>query len=377
MADGIETPGRQEVASAKVSDLRPAGGRVGRLPELDGWRAISVLLVIQSHFLVYQHTGILSRHARAVAIAHNGGALGVKIFFVISGFVICRLLIAEESHDGSVSLKAFYYRRMFRILPPFLVYLGTISLLLCAGLIADHWSAILGAAVFTYDIHLWPFSWFVGHLWSLAVEEQFYVTFPVIFLMTPKRWRSQMILGIFCMLGLWHLFMAYTEIDFRVSGETLAGFGCICCGVFMAIHEAWVRRMAGLAPALVIVSIVFALSFFPVVAKQWQSALYENWIVPPAIGLMLLFSLERGPLLRAFLRSAPAQAVGITSYGVYLWQQLFTAPRGYFPIASWAATMLLPLLFLVVPLSYYWIEKPAMRYGQLLSRRARESRICV
>src|ERR1017187_6506457 len=92
-----------------------------RLRELDGWRAISVLLVLRQHALVHQHGRMLSHHLYLAFVEHYIGGLAVKIFFVISGFVICRLLISEERHYGAASILGFYYRRVFRILPPFAV----------------------------------------------------------------------------------------------------------------------------------------------------------------------------------------------------------------------------------------------------------------
>ncbi len=127
-----------------------------RLRELDGWRAVSVLLVMLHHILGYEHHRIVSHFSSLDHVVHYCGPLGVKIFFVISGFVICRLLISEESCYGSVSLVAFYYRRAFRILPPLYIYLGALSLLLYLGLINEHWRAILGSSLFLHDIHLAP-----------------------------------------------------------------------------------------------------------------------------------------------------------------------------------------------------------------------------
>jgi peptidoglycan/LPS O-acetylase OafA/YrhL len=91
--------------------------RGGRLRELDGWRAVSVLLVMLHHILGYQHHGLMSRFSFLDHTVDYLGSLGVKIFFVISGFVICRLMISEELRYGSVSLKAFYYRRKKHTFP--------------------------------------------------------------------------------------------------------------------------------------------------------------------------------------------------------------------------------------------------------------------
>lgn len=347
-----------------------------RLRELDGWRAVSVLLVILHHVGGFQHHRLLSQFPNVDLIVHYCGPLGVKIFFVISGFVICRLLISEESRYGSVSLRAFYYRRVFRILPPLYFYLVVLSLLIYLGLIHENGVSIVGAGLFLYDIEggvpFAPHSWFVGHTWSLAVEEQFYLIFPTMWVSTPKAWRGWLFLGSFLLAVLWNLSFVYAGSDPVISTNTRAGFACIACGVLIAIHENRVRPIARGVPAFIVALAVFALLLHPIRSNSWQAP-YESLFVPSAIGLVLLFSLDRGPMLRALLCSRPLQAVGLTSYGIYLWQQLFTAPRIYFSSAGQFIALLLPVLCLIVPASYLLIEKPAMHYGKALSRRERRS----
>jgi peptidoglycan/LPS O-acetylase OafA/YrhL len=352
--------------------------REGRLRELDGWRAVSVLLVIVHHIGGYQHARTLSHFPGPASVVHYCGPLGVKIFFFISGFVICRLLISEELRCGSVSLKAFYYRRIFRILPPLYFYLGVLSLLLWLGLIHESRRAVFDGVFFLHDIHLVPLvpqSWFVGHTWSLAVEEQFYLIFPTMWVLTPKAWKGQVFLGVFFLCAAWNLSMVYTGWDAVISSDTRAGFACIACGVLLAIHEGRVRLIVNDVPAFIVALAALTLLVHPVGSSSWQAALYECLLAPPAIGLVLLFSLGRGAWLRAFLCSKPVQAVGLTSYGIYLWQQLFTAPTKYFFGPGQIIPLLLPLLCLIVPLSYFLIEKPTMSYGKFLSRRTRKCSI--
>jgi len=332
-----------------------------------------VLLVVQQHAVTHQHDRILSLHPYLAFVERYVGVLGVKIFFVISGFVICRLLLLEERKYGAASLKGFYLRRIFRIIPPFAFYLGTVSLLLYFGLIIEPWKAILGAALFMSDIHVWPWGRFVGHIWSLAVEEQFYLTFPPIFVFAPRRWRNYLVFGCLATFVLWSLSMTFTGWDSLVSGDVRTGFVCICCGVLMALHRDRVHRLVSRVPAFVVVLIGITLVLHPVVSDSLQGALYESLLVPPSIGILLVFTLERQSWLRSVLCSRPAQAIGITSYGIYLWQQLFTVPAWTFPAASHTIPMLLPLLVIIVPLSYFLVEKPSMRYGKALSRRAIES----
>jgi peptidoglycan/LPS O-acetylase OafA/YrhL len=354
----------------------------GRLREIDGWRAFCALLVILDHAGANQHTRLFSRIPGLVPLIDFWGQLGVKIFFVISGFVICRLLILEEKRDGFVSLKGFYYRRAARILPPFYVYLATISLLLCGDLIYSSWRTVLCSALFLFDInHLSPSSRFVAHTWSLAVEEQFYLLFPSLFVLTSKGSRMAVSLAVLVAVVLWNLSTTFQSWDPITSAHTREGFACISFGVLMAVCEFRVRDLARRVPALLVALGALILLVHPIRSSGLLEAAYESILVPPAIGLLLIFSLERGPLLRRILCCKPVQALGITSYGIYLWQELFTAPKVFidssgarpnFSPAGQIISHLLPLMFVVVPLSYFLIEKPAMRMGRFLSQRAKE-----
>jgi peptidoglycan/LPS O-acetylase OafA/YrhL len=247
--------------------------------------------------------------------------------------------------------------------------------LLCMGVIRDHVRAILGGLLFLYDVKV-PFgSWFVGHTWSLAVEEQFYLIFPALFVLTRELWRTRVFVGIFCLLVVWRISMVYTGDAGLVYGETRTGFACIACGVLMAIHEKRVRRIAAAFPGFIVALLAVILLVHPVTDMSWESALYESLLVPPSVGLILAFSLECGPRLRTFLCCKPAQALGVTSYGIYLWQELFTAPGEY--LLGWGELIpkLFPLLAVVVPVSYFLIEKPAMRYGKTISQRVRDESV--
>jgi peptidoglycan/LPS O-acetylase OafA/YrhL len=351
-------------------------GGDARIRELDGWRALSVLLVIFNHICSYQHPQVLERFPRLAFAVHYFGSLGVKTFFVISGFVICRLLISEELRTGVISLKGFYYRRAFRILPPLYIYLVAVLILFYLGLIHLHRITIFYAVVFVRDLRLTPVSWFSGHLWSLAVEEQFYLTFPAALVFTPKRLRAGLLGGIFILCVCWNLSMAFTGWDALISSDIRAAFAAISCGALIAISEGRVRQLAKRVPAAVVTVFAFILLLHPIGSNSWGAALYESLFVPPAIGLVLLFSMDRGPWLRAVLCSRVMQAIGLTSYGIYLWQQLFTAPSTEYNSSGEFLLRLLPLLCLIVPASYFLVEKPAMRYGRYLSRRATSTSKC-
>jgi peptidoglycan/LPS O-acetylase OafA/YrhL len=342
-----------------------------RIREVDGWRAVSVLLVILHHVGGYQHNRLVAKFSSLNHVIRSCGPLGVKVFFVISGFVICRLFISEEHKYGSISLRAFYCRRIFRILPPFYVYMSVLLILLANGLIDEHFRGILGGGLFLRDIHLKSLEtvWFAGHTWSLAVEEQFYLIFPVIWKLTPQTQRARVFFILFLACAAWNLSMAYTGFESVIPTSTRGGFACIVAGVLMAVYEAQVRTAVCAVPAAVVSLAGLCLLIQPVYPDTWQAALYEGMLMPVTICLVLGFSLVRGAQLKACLVSKPLQALGLTSYGIYLWQQLFTAPAVYFTGRGRLIPLFWPLICLVVPLSYFLIEKPVIRYGRLLSQR--------
>jgi len=342
----------------------------GRLRELDGWRAVSVMFVLLYHFAWYQHHGLIPRFYGLAHVIYYCGPLGVKIFFVISGFVICRLLISEERRYGMVSLKAFYYRRFFRIVPPLFAYLAIVSLLLCLGLVHEYRRSVLYAALFLNDFNFPHHGWLVGHTWSLAVEEQFYLLFPSLWVLTPRRWRSTTLVGVFLFCMAWSLPEIHKNWYAFLWSDARQGFACISCGALMAVHEVRLRSMVVRIPAFFVLFVATTLVLHPAGEGTWEAGVYEGLLVPPAICLVLMYSLGCGRPLRVFLRNRLVEAVGITSYGIYLWQQLFTVPKEFLIGHGEAIRLLLPLLLLIVPLSYFLVERPAMRYGKSLSERA-------
>jgi peptidoglycan/LPS O-acetylase OafA/YrhL len=343
----------------------------GRIRELDGWRAVAALMVLVSHVLVHQHGRIISHFPLATWIAYVIAYLGVQIFFVISGFVICRLLLREEARYGSFSLKAFYIRRVFRILPPFYFYLGVIAVLGVFGVVHMTGWWIANAALFLDDYHSISASWFTGHSWSLAVEEQFYLFFPAILLLSPRRWRS-VVCGAICTLFIILTLIISVRGSALVSPGIMDGFVCIFGGVLIGIHEEEARALARKVPVVLVFLAAVMLLLDPFGHLHgWRDALYQAVAVPPAIALLLLSTMERKSWFRSILCSRPVQAVGITSYGLYLWQELFTGQSSVYPTSL--IPHLLPLLCVIVPLSWFLIEKPAMRLGRNLSRRVRRT----
>src|SRR5687767_341370 len=133
----------------------------GRIRSLDGLRAVAILLVLLAHL----------PHSLAAAPAWTErlaplGLLGVRVFFVISGFLISSLLFAELEKSGGISLKRFYFRRTLRIFPAFYVYIAAIAVAAALGYVVLLPNDVLAAVTYTTNYHR-DRSWYLGHAWSL------------------------------------------------------------------------------------------------------------------------------------------------------------------------------------------------------------------
>ena len=341
----------------------------GYLPTLDGWRAIAILLVILYHDSLYRFGSFSDRWF------YEHGLHGVDIFFGISGLLICSRLLAEERSHGRISLKGFYVRRAFRILPAAYFYLLTIISLRLASIIPLMPKEFLATVLFYRNYGRFSTTpghvdWYTGHFWSLAVEEHFYLILPSVLYFIPKRWRVLALTTLTIMVCVWRLYRQRTR-----PWEFL-------------MQHTDTRLDALLFPAIlaILLSRPDLRSLFTRFAKCWwipASVLFGllSWtrfdrLTPLAQTVLIPLTLV-GTVLRPsayfarFLEWAPLRWLGRISYSLYLWQQLFFdghflnsfRPLGFlqaFPI-RWFA------LFAVATASYYLIEKPFVRLGHALA----------
>lgn len=164
------------------------------IPTLDGWRAIAIMLVLGAHavpMLINSETRIGGLLAKV--LSHAG--FGVDVFFALSGFLICTLLLQERANRGAISLRSFYIRRVFRIIPPIILYLIVLYVLREIELLPMITLQEL-SAVLLFIRNNTDGSWYTGHFWSLAVEEHFYFLIPWLLLIRSNRILTYIFFGL-------------------------------------------------------------------------------------------------------------------------------------------------------------------------------------
>lgn len=333
-----------------------------RIPTLDGWRALSILLVIGGHLVNYRYlTGDKSALAGYLAV------LGVKVFFVISGFLIAGLALNEEAATGTLSMKGFYRRRIFRILPAYFVYLATVLALSLLGWISQAPAGVGWASVFACNAPSLDCGWFVGHTWSLAYEEQFYLLFPLLFVLTPRARKARLFAAI-------HIFLAVTPLltllvlpntpQWSTYRVIASHFGCISAGVMFAHYREGLTALGSHRPTLSVSAALCVAACIAVASGtlghlpyQIRTAI-EALVLPLSIAWLILRTTVNRGYVTAALDWPPLRYVGKISFSLYLWQQLFTASPSI--SSPFSAFWLVP----AAVLSYHLIEQPMVKLGR-------------
>jgi len=332
-----------------------------RVPGLDGLRAVSILLVLCGHL-----DGTRGFYSNPGFWGHLGDIanLGVRVFFVISGYIITLLLLRETEKTGTISIKQFYIRRTLRIFPASYCFILFIALAYRFGLFTLHPGDLLHAV--TYTINYFPErSWWVGHLWSLSVEEQFYLLWPATLLLlgTRKGMKAAIavvLLSPFVRLGI-HYFWVSQEPTIGNSFPTIAdpiATGCLLAGYKDdLLARPWFRKIIDSRLFFLIPLGAWALNVRPGARLRW---LVLETLINLLIGLCVCrATIHTKDWAGRALNSRPFVFVGVLSYSLYLWQQLFLN-RGS---SAWPARFPqnLILAFAAAILCHYLIEKPFLR----------------
>jgi peptidoglycan/LPS O-acetylase OafA/YrhL len=352
--------------------------RSGYIPTLDGWRAVAIIAVLFAHTHLLALPGRLGRHL-AIYLWSNGGVRGVDIFFAISGLLICSRLLDEEVRFGHISLKNFYIRRAFRILPPALLFLLVLALLHLFGPIPlsplDWFSSLFFFRNYTVRLSGPPLSWwFTSHFWSLSVEEQFYLFLPALLIFLP-RWRLRALLAIALLSTIWKLYVThFLHLDVETTYIWLHYHtgGCIDALLIPAAVAVYMHKPDG--EHLLSRWLTSNVRLFLVVpVAAWVFYRFSPWPMAKLAAPLLILATVYNPksFVGLFLESAPLRWIGRLSYSLYVWQELFLCTR--FPVQPpLGRIQIFPYnmvcLLACACLSYYLVERPMIRIGHSLTR---------
>ena len=336
-----------------------------RFPVLDGWRAIAISLVLWHH-LTFGFYG--AENAYYSQSASQLGAFGVDIFFGLSGLLITALLLREHRRKGSISLAGFYTRRAFRILPPCFAFLLVASLL---GLLHSPWELASCVAFFRNYLPVSLGGFYTGHLWSLAVEEHFYLLWPAALVwLVARNARAQAVACLSIFFGLWRIVDAQTGATARWLGQVSPHFrsdlradallwGCFVA--FLLAPEGATEKVRKTLSAPV-TAFLAAAALGCVILYSLLSGLWLAMLIPIVIAGTMLH--PEWAFCRV-LELAPVRFLGRISYSLYLWQELFLTPGWTLRLGlpqQWPWNLL--ATFAAATASYYLIEKPCIRLGR-------------
>ena len=329
--------------------------------EIDGLRAVAVLSVLAFH---------------AGAPGFSGGFVGVDVFFVISGYLICSILLREISR-GSFSIVRFYERRCKRILPALIVVLlacmAAALVLLSPEEAARMGSGVVATALSVSNVQFYLKGSYFDHggilnpllmTWSLAVEEQFYLVFPLLMLFLFRRMRGRIALTLWLLCAASLALSVYSEFRHPEFGFYLPFTRAweLGAGTLLAVLQieqkrglalpAWARHCLSVAGLGLILACVFRYS------PGTRFPGYEA--VAPVLGTVFLL-LAQGGIANRLLALQPFPAIGAISYSLYLWHWpllSFASIISPQPLSDLARWLLMLIAFIAASLSYHYVESP-------------------
>lgn len=344
--------------------------QAGRIPSLDGLRAISIALVLLAHLSGTRNFFPVT----LLSYVGDIGNLGVRIFFVISGFLITTLLLAEVKKTGGVSLPWFYFRRTLRIFPAAYFFSTVMVILSLWGIVTLNPGDTLHSFTYTMNFHL-NRSWYAGHLWSLSVEEQFYLLWPAaIAFLGPGRsmWVAAATFfaaPIFRTIT-WFFLPAYHDYiptAFPTIADPLA-IGCLlaCMRGRLEKNSAYLRFLES---GWIVLAPVGAL----VINAAMTGRPRVSFIVGQTlVNLAIALCIHRAVLIPAdwagkILNAKPLQIIGVLSYSIYLWQQMFINRESN---SLWTSFPINLICVAIASLaSYLLVEHPCLELRKRLEKK--------
>lgn len=355
-----------------------------RNPQLDGVRGLAILMVLIWHYYASEASPDLGGIHRYLLAATNLFWSGVDLFFVLSGFLISGVLI--DQRDATNGLRVFYIRRACRILPLYVAML-LLCLIVRAAVSPENpahdWLfatpvSMLAFATFTQNMVMGWFGtiggYWLGVTWSLAIEEQFYLLIPLLFLFANRRSAAWMLL-----IGIAIAILMRTAVPgYHVWVSLPWRADALLCGSLLAIAVRWepfvnlIRRRRGVLYALFALLLAGAavMSLRPEVFAElsftWLAMLYGVLVLMAALGI--------GSELGRLLGSRPLVWLGQVSFAVYLLHQpvngllhgllLNKTPELLVPLDGAVTAAALLITLALAAASFRYLEAPMLRYGR-------------
>jgi peptidoglycan/LPS O-acetylase OafA/YrhL len=348
------------------------------IPTLDGWRAVAILGVVFAHgsFSMSQFLGFQEPWWLIF------GSHGVALFFGLSGFLICTRLLQEQEKTSTLNIKTFYIRRVFRILPPMLVYLGFLSILGVLGALPISVREIVASLFFYRNYIVEPpiygSGYYTLHFWSLSVEEHFYLLWPCLLLLVGNKRALWLTIFLILSVTVWrNLDFRYHILHERYLDPEVLGhrsdlkLDALLGGCLLAIllqYQTARVLLQKLLPNFVILALS-VLYFAILIRDPHFSALMRVLIIPLIIVGTVL---SPKSLLSRFLEMRWMRWIGRLSYSIYIWQELFQVmglvkrPLPFGALQEFPLSLVCVLVFSC--LSYYLIEKRLVRLGHRLTK---------
>jgi peptidoglycan/LPS O-acetylase OafA/YrhL len=346
---------------SQESDISFVPRLPNRIPSLDGLRAISVALVMVGHSADCDNAPRFLRHFNHL------GNFGVRCFFIISGFLITTLLLKEREKTGSISMSGFYIRRALRIFPPSLAYIGVIAMCSAMGWLILKPGDLIHAVTYTMNYHLIR-AWWLDHLWSLSVEEQFYIIWPGLLWLAGTRRGLKVAWGVVFVVPviravMWLIFHASDSAmtkHFEANADALST-GCLLSMNFNRLGAInWYKRFqsSGLFWIVALGLVLVGHGLFAVNPASFY--ILGQTIANIGTVLCIDWAIRNySSLVGRLLNWGPIVYVGALSYSLYLWQNAFLNPNW----GAWPARLPVNLLlaFAMAIVSYYIVERPFLR----------------
>jgi peptidoglycan/LPS O-acetylase OafA/YrhL len=377
--------------------------RPTHVPELDGIRGVAALMVLVWHFVGAGLRGAADPLAQGAGQILMFGRTGVDLFFVLSGFLITRILIADRGQPRTIA--GFLVRRFFRIWPAYLLLIA-LALILQAVLPATILTAD-GKRMFNDTIPLWTYlvfgqniamsvldTWGAGALsvtWSVAIEEHFYLVFPfVVALVRPTRLPHVLVaLGLASAIARAVIHLRFPHLGYAPYVLTPLRLDGLCAGALLALWTTRLGGIAGLARWRGIIRLAAAVSALPALALIWsyasphygfhQYVWGHAWLSVFYAALLAVVLVEAGGRGGTWLSSRVLRHAGDLSYVLYLFHPLILG--GYFLVVFGTPERLdrldyVPHVLIAAVLTYaiclgvhLLVERPLRMLGRRLAER--------